>query len=327
MVTKSHREFMYSHILRVIELKVSSAETGQESFAWIAPDYGMNLCLLNLTGDSVINFNLEDLIHDFSGTPLLYPTPNRVYQGRFRYQGKSYVQKKGDFLVTTHGLLYNEPFSVDEVKETEEGVALKGHVDFMAGKPYFEAFPFPHRLSVCFTLALNSIRFDYQIENHGTEKIPYGIALHPYFSKLDGEDDTLIIAPYQDTYSNIEEDLIPTGELEKTAGKSTDLTRYRPVGGCDLDHVYTNLPEGAETAILYRERGRRIVLEASEEFTHMVIYTPPGMPFFCMENQTCATDAHNLYEKGFIKESGLKFVNPGTSAEGHVSYRAETSRL
>ncbi len=322
MVTGTHQEFLYQDKLKVIELRLVSDENGQESCAWIAPDYGMNLCRLRIGKDTVIDFDLEALTDDFSGTPLLYPTPNRVYHGVFRYQGKTYVQEKRGVLVTSHGLLYNEPLSVDGIEETTESIAIKGHADFLPGKAYFEAFPFVHRLSVSYTLTLDGIRFDYRIENMGNMELPYGIALHPYFIKLDGEEDTLITAPYQATYLNIEEDLIPTGYLEQTEGKETDLNKYRSVGSCDLDHVYTGY-HGGETAILYRKRKKKVVLQASEEFTHLVVYTPPGMPFFCMENQTCATDAHNLYAKGFQKESGLEFVKSGASAGGFISYRIE----
>jgi aldose 1-epimerase len=52
----------------------------------------------------------------------------------------------------------------------------------------------------------------------------------------------------------------------------------------------------------------------------MVIYTPPGEPFFCLENQTCSTDAHNLYDKGFREESGLRFAGAGAVAAGTVRY-------
>ena len=65
---------------------------------------------------------------------------------------------------------------------------------------------------------------------------------------------------------------------------------------------------------------RFFALEASADFTHLVAYTPPGENFFCIENQTCSTDAHNLNERGFVRESGLKTVAPGATRGGSVTY-------
>jgi galactose mutarotase-like enzyme len=46
-------------------------------------------------------------------------------------------------------------------------------------------------------------------------------------------------------------------------------------------------------------------------------FTPPK-DFYCFENQTCSTDAHNLYEAGFRDASHLQIVAPGGSMQGTV---------
>jgi galactose mutarotase-like enzyme len=40
-----------------------------------------------------------------------------------------------------------------------------------------------------------------------------------------------------------------------------------------------------------RDAGLAIDLEASRDFTHLVLYTPRGEKYFCLENQTCSTAA------------------------------------
>ena len=45
----------------------------------------------------------------------------------------------------------------------------------------------------------------------------------------------------------------------------------------------------------------------------MVVYTPE-MDFFCLENQTCMTDAHNFYDKGY-KNSGEYFGQAGRRSQ------------
>lgn len=70
-----------------------------------------------------------------------------------------------------------------------------------------------------YSLGYGGVRFEYEIKSDDIQPIPYGIALHPYFTKLDGEDDTFLCAPFDSTYDNIEEDLIPTGKLSAPGGK------------------------------------------------------------------------------------------------------------
>lgn len=48
-----------------------------------------------------------------------------------------------------------------------------------------------------------------------------------------------------------------------------------------------------EFEIEYKTLGIKVVLKASEEFSNIVLYTPRGKEYFCIENQTCSTDAKN----------------------------------
>ena len=68
------------------------------------------------------------------------------------------------------------------------------------------------------------------------------------------------------------------------------------------------------------EHGLRVELSGSSELTHLVVFTPPDRPFFCIENQTSSTDAHNLWAQGKKKVSHLLIVPPKKSARGHVDW-------
>jgi aldose 1-epimerase len=61
-------------------------------------------------------------------------------------------------------------------------------------------------------------------------------------------------------------------------------------------------------------------LEATPDFSHLVLYTPRAEGYFCLENQTCSTDAHTLFDRGFRRESGLRIVKPGEIHRGSVRY-------
>jgi len=62
-------------------------------------------------------------------------------------------------------------------------------------------------------------------------------------------------------------------------------------------------------------------MSASDDFTHLVVYTPKDAAWFCVENQTCSTDAHNLYDQGLKSESNLIVVEPGKTRSGYAEFQ------
>lgn len=313
-----HRQFKIEGF-DIISLSYNDQLKNHNMEIWVIPGFGMNLCKYRFNEHTIIEFDALELREVFYGTPLLYPTPNRVYEGKFSYNGREYPQIKNGKLITIHGLLHNEPFEGVKISRTEESISVSAHVDFNENSHLYSAFPFDHIITVTYTLDKSGVRFDYEIENRQPrEAVPYGIALHPYFAKLDGEEGTLIKAPFEKTYETTET-LHPTGKLSEVNGL-TDLREFRPAGELRLDTVYTGNPDNEPAVIDYSRSGIQLILRSSSDFTHMVIYTPEGKPYFCLENQTCATNAHNLYSQGMEEVSGLKFVNPGSKSGGFVRF-------
>jgi aldose 1-epimerase len=288
--------------------------------AWIVPDYGSNLCRFSVGRKNVIDFDAELLHkHDYTGTPVLYPTPNRVRDGVFRWRGCSYHQTKRGTLVVEHGLVHSEKWDCVAAEIGSDYASLQTWIEFRKGHAVFEAFPFPHRLTLEFRLSLRGISVTYTIENQGNEEIPFGFGLHPYFMKLSGEQNTFVSIP-ADSVMEATPELLPTGKLIEVKSTPYDLNAPKAIGELDLDHVFTGIHRGAYARIEYRDLGITVDLEATPEFSHAVLYSPRGEDFFCLENQTCSTDAHNLFDKGFTGQSGLKTVKPGEKHQGRVTY-------
>jgi aldose 1-epimerase len=295
-----------------------SPETNME--VWVVPSKGSNMCRFSMGGMNVIDFDPELLlISDYTGTPVLYPTPNRVRNGMFQYNGVIYNQVKRGEPVFEHGLVHNEPWQFNDPDVRDDSVSLKTWIDFNPKTDVFAAFPFIHRLSMEFTLLEDGVEVMYSIENKDDREIPFGFGVHPYFMKLSGESETLIRLPanYVMDYTS---DLLPTGRLIEVDDTIYDIKKETKISALDLDHVFTGISEGKYAEIKYSSLGMKVELQASEDFTHLVLYSPAGKEFFCVENQTCSTDAHNLFERGFKSQSGLKFVSPGKTRQGTVKY-------
>jgi len=288
--------------------------------AWVVPFYGSNLCHFSVGGRSVIDFDPALLLkHDYTGTPVLYPTPNRVRGGVFRWRGRDYRQVKRGTLIVEHGLAHSEAWQCGEPVIEADSASLETWLEFRPGSAVFEAFPFPHLLGLEFRLTERGVTATYTIRNEGPEEIPFGFGLHPYFQKLSGDENTFLSLP-ADSVMDATSDLLPTGRLVEVGGTIYDLRWPVAVGTLDLDHVFTGLRPGAHARVEYRSLGLAVTLEATADFTHLVLYSPRGEGFFCLENQTCSTDAHNLFDRGFARESGLKTVKPGETRQGTVTY-------
>jgi aldose 1-epimerase len=293
---------------------------GNNLEAWIAPSHGSNLCRFSVDGNHVIDFDRSLLIKkDFTGTPVLYPTPNRVRNGVFRYQGKYYHQVKNGVRILEHGLVHNEAWNYADPQVKQDSISLVTWIDFEETCSMFQAFPFKHRLSLEFCLTPAGLQVSYTIENKDNQAIPFGFGLHPYFTKLSGDAGTCVELPaiYVMDYTS---DLLPTGRLIEVEGTQFDLRKKVGLGALDLDHVFTGLPDGKYARVFYDSLHMQVRLVSSSDFSHLVLYSPRGENFFCLENQTCSTDAHNLADRNFVSESGLKFVQQGEIHTGSVSY-------
>ena len=297
---------------------LSNDGTAQE--AQISLRYGANLCRYTYKGFNIIDYDPALLkTSDFTGTPVLYPTPNRVENGVFVFRDKAYEQIKRGRRVFEHGLVYDEEWELVHVHATEKEALLSARFTWTMDSPLFEAFPFPHSLTLNFRLINRAIDITYDIFNYGAEEIPYGFGLHPYFQKLSGEERTEIALPVEYVMEATEA-LLPTGKILPVPGTAFDINRPTSIGKLDLDHVFLRAAGDTPAVIHYTEQGFAINIHATDDFSHFVVYSPAGLPYFCIETQTCSTNAHNLYRRGLHEISGLSIVASGEHKTGRVRY-------
>ncbi len=296
----------------------------------IAPELGSNLFRFRV-GERDIIYTEPELLKrmDFTGAFVLWPLPNRVRDKRYTYQGRTYslteVRRPQGNDVLIHGLVFDRPWRYDQPVVTGESATVTTFVDITSESPHYDAYPFESRLALDYTLTRDGLTVAYSVHNKGAKQLPYGFALHPYFATFAGKDDTLVSIPAVEVME-ADDELLPTGRVLDVEGimyGPFDLRAPVPVDRLKLDHVYTRLRPGGSATIDYRGQGLRLRLSASDDFTHMVIYTLGEGPFFCLENQTCATDAINLDSQGLREVAHLQEVPPGETREGFIRYTVE----
>ena len=114
--------------------------------------------------------------------------------------------------------------------------------------------------------------------------------------------------------------LIPTGKLLDLQGHPHDLRTARTLEDFVIDDVFHGMQPDKPAVIDFREIKLKISFPATADFAKMVVYTPKE-PWFCVENQTSSTDAHNLHAKGLTKEANLIIVPKGQTHTGSAEYR------
>lgn len=273
---------------------------------YVCPEDGMNIYRICYGTTKVVDIDpIRYKNKALYGMPILYPTPNRVRGNTFNYDGRK-------FLAQTHGIVKQVPFEVVETNLDNKTAYISARLSFEEGTDLYEYFPFVSFLEIKIAVCKDKIIYEYQVANKDNKELPYGFAVHPFFQNATG---CVQIQTKAKKVMDMSEEKLPTGVCLDISNTKFDLSNPRLVTKLNLDHVYTGLDKSV-ASIYYHDF--LINLRASEDFSHLVVYTPQEQPYFCIENQTCSTDAHNLYHKGFKEESGLIIIKPGEKKAGQI---------
>jgi len=297
---------------------IRAAISGHEVVAGVQPSCGANLVSLRIDGQEYLHYDEQALRSEeerFTGCFIMFPTPCRIPDGRYEFAGRTVTQTKGGRLYTIHGLVRDEAFAFEL---TDGGIDLS--LDITPDHPVHEGFGFPGRLSVSLRLLETGLEYSFSFENRGPSPAPVGFGLHPFWRIPGRREDVRVSIPC--TRTMVLEKLIPTGATEEVAGTQLDLRDGRCLEGLDLDNVFLGRIGGEPAIIEYRDLGKRMTLRADEVFSHQIVYCPPGEPFVCVENLTCAPNAVNL-QSAPAEASGFRVVEPGGRLSGTTRFIVE----
>ena len=262
---------------------------------------------------------MKDLPGVGHGNPILYPMPNRVKGAQFTFEGKTYAFPKngrGNFI---HGLVHSESFEVDSYTTEGDSAQITCSLHFKPGTRPYELFPWDHVFRVTILVRDGVVRWDYQVDNHKSGRnLPFGVAYHPYIIYQQAREDAYLTVPAKSLMES--EQQLPSGKLLELEGHRLDAREPVSLQGFQSDDVFFGMTPGRPAKIEFRAVGRSIEFYASEEFTHLVVWTP-DRPYLGIENQTCSTDAHNLAARDMNDVAHLQICPPGEKREGRVEYR------
>jgi aldose 1-epimerase len=252
-----------------------------------------------------------------SGVQVLFPFPNRIRDGWFRWQGQEYHLPPNDpsGKNAIHGFACRRPWRVVDEGATAESAWITGEFrGAVEAADVRELWPTDYLIRVTHRLSTGRLRIEAVVENPDRAPLPFGLGYHPYFAASeDDPDGVLHVQASACAYWELKESL-PTGRRLPVEG-GRDLRMPRLLRELVLDDVLTDLPAEPEMdglcprGSLWSAEGIWLEVRASPAFRELVAFTPPHRKAVCLEPYTCTTDAINLQQHGV--DAGWLVLPPG----------------
>jgi aldose 1-epimerase len=234
-----------------------------------------------------------------AGFPLI-PFSGRIAQGRFHWQGHD-IALPANFPPEPHNI-HGQAWS----SEWETVRAGRSTLEIAFSHPK-GAWPWQYGARQTFLLRDDGLSVEIMLRNEDAAPMPAGIGWHPYFPAKGA-----VIRANTESGWVLDDEGLPCARLGSMGGN--DLREPREVASLNLDHPFV-APE-AETQITWPDRALAVRMKATNPFDHLVVFTPPGEDFFCVEPVSHVPNAHNL---GLHPDmSGLVKLMPGDTLEGRI---------
>ena len=294
----------------------------------VAPDVGASVVnlrgrvgdafvpIMRETSAETLRIALEKSSSSGLSSFTLAPFSNRIRDARFMFHGQQHrLRVTAPDGNTQHGDVRNRPWTV--VRHDAE--TLEGWFDSRAVTDF--NFPFPITMNVVYELEGDTFETRLELRNVSKEPMPAGFGLHPYFVRtVLGSKDVRLGFQAGGVYQT-DDSYIPI-EAMQSVPDTLDFSHPRAVGAQTINHGF-----GAWNGRVTLEYpgannpGVRVVMDADDLFTHLVVYTAPDSTL-AVEPVTNATDAFNLMAQG-VPGTGAVILEPGAVMTGSVRLRLE----
>jgi len=266
-------------------------------------EVGAALAGLWLDGEPVTVECPPDQLPPKSTGCVLVPWPNRLRDGRYRFDGTDYQLPLTEpaTLNASHGLVKWARWQC--LERTADSVLMGYDLVPQTG------YPFPVRLRLRYTVSDAGLAVTLTAGNLGTTAAPFGAGFHPYLDLGSEPLDTAELLVPAATVLRTDERSLPV-EWLPVAGTVFDLRRPRPLGALRLDHGFGEL---TGSAVVLRTERRTVELHWDPAFQYLQVYTPPRMGpdrnAVAVEPMSCPADAFN-------SGTGLVRLEPGAGWTG-----------
>jgi aldose 1-epimerase len=237
----------------------------------------------------------------------LVPFSNRIWDGRFTFAGRTVeLPVRAEDPHYEHGHGWRRAWTL--VEHSKSAALLRYRHDA-------DTWPWSYEAEQSIGLERGCLTIRISLRNLSPDPMPAGFGLHPYFPATPS---TRVQADVTGMWET-DTEVLPTRHVPLPAGAN-------PATGFDVaeaafDTVFTGWSRRARITWALERRRLDIVAEAPLDF--LVLYTPPGEPFFCAEPVSNITDAFNRLDQDRVN-SGSLVLAPGKSRSASVRFVPET---
>jgi aldose 1-epimerase len=238
----------------------------------------------------------------------LVPFSNRIENGRFTFDEREIVlaPNMGDHPHPLHGAGWRGAWEVAD--QTPQSAALTYAHEA-------DAWPWRYQARQDFSLADDILTVRLGVTNLSERPMPAGLGLHPYFPRTPGAALTTGVTHLWEATN----EQIPIRRAAVPA--ALDFREGLAIEDLDLDHCFAGW--NGDALITWPGQPYRLRMSGDATLEHLVVYTPPGRDFFCVEAVENMNNAFNWMSRGV--PTGVHVLAPGASHAVSTVFRVEPS--
>ena len=245
---------------------------------------------------------------DTSCFPMV-PFSNRIRDAQFHFRGRL-IELPRNFEPEPHAIHgHGWRAAWDVIERAEAGLTIEY-------RHAADAWPWAYRARQAFVLAPGHLRVRVSVTNEAADPMPVGFGLHPYLVRTPRARLRAAVGPMWRADAN----KMPAELVAPPAALRLDGRGLNP-DAVTLDNNFLGF--GGRAVAEWPEWDARLQVTADAVFTCLVVYTPAGQDFYCVEPATNCIDGFNLADMG-RDDTGMLVLAPGETAAGTVTLAPQT---
>jgi aldose 1-epimerase len=236
---------------------------------------GGGLRTLEYAGRPLLEGYPADAMADAGRGQLLLPWPNRIGDGKYRFDGQDYQLDLSEPARSNaiHGLTRWAPWEVTEAARDHARLSYR-----LWPRPGY-----PHLLDLEVTYRLDprtGLRVAVSATNSGADPAPYAAGAHPYLTAGTATVDACELTLPAAVYLEIDEQMLPTGR-GNVQGTDLDFRSARVIGDTKLDTCFTDIrpgEDGVTTVALRAPGGQGTALWFGTGQPYVQVFTGDALP-------------------------------------------------
>lgn len=282
----------------------------------VLPEMGASLSFLRYQKDGNIHnilrpYNTQTGKADVNNTALfpMLPYCGRIRGGSFTYWGilRKVPKNHTGFQDPIHGDGWKSTWFVTDKSDTHIKMSMQ-HDKKEHG------FPFSYSADITYRLKGSNLDIDLSVMNPAPLPMPCGLGIHPFFVK---DKDVELNFKSQVVWSN---ETDPIFDEPYTTPAAWNFNGGRALKNAVFDTCFGGFEEQAR--IVYPSKDISIDMTTNDLFHHVVLFSPKGKNFFCLEPTTHASNAFNLAADGVIG-TGIRSIGPLQKLNGHITFKIQ----